>query len=120
MAHTATLKLSSNALDIMHVLINAVHADHVVDGKEIKVIVDAVSQLDIRSDKGEAFNDVDLLYWLDAHYNEIAAQYTGAKRDIELMILLTRMARRDDLDMVMQVVMDIYHADGEYLSLIHI
>ena len=114
MAYIKSLKLSPSSLDVMHVLVCAVHADHVVDGKEIKVIVDAVSALDILSDTGEALSDIDLLYWLEANYNKIAAQYAGAKRDIELMILLTRMARRDDLDVIMNVIMDIYHADGEY------
>ena len=108
------LRLDRASLDVMHVLVNAVYADHVVDGKEIETIVDALGTLNIRSDEGEVLNKVDLLYWLEANYKEIVAQYSGSKRDIELVILLTRMKRRDDLDVIMKVIMDICHVDGVY------
>ena len=103
MAHKTMLRLDRASLDVMHVLVNAVYADHVVDGKEIETIVDALGTLNIRSDEGEVLNKVDLLYWLEANYKEIVAQYSGSKRDIELVILLTRMKRRDDLDVIMKV-----------------
>ena len=114
MAHKTMLRLDRASLDVMHVLVNAVYADHVVDGKEIETIVGALGTLNIRSDEGEAINKVDLLYWLEANYKEIVAQYSGSKRDIELVILLTRMKRRDDLDVIMKVIMDICHVDGVY------
>ena len=114
MAHTSMVKLSRTSLDVMHVLINAVQADHVVDSKEIQVIIDALDDLDIRTDDDKAVTKVELLYWLEGSYKEIAAQYSGSKRDIELVILLSRMRRRDDLPRIMKVVMDIYQADGSY------
>ena len=114
MAHKTMLRLDRASLDVMHVLVNAVYADHVVDGKEIETIVDALGTLNIRSDEGEVLNKVDLLYWLEANYKEIVAQYSGSKRDIELVILLSRMKRRDDLDVIMKVIMDICHVDGVY------
>jgi len=114
MAHKTMLKLSQASVDVMHVLVNAVQADQKLDKAEVNVIVEAMEDIDIRTHDGYALNRIDLLYWLEAHYTDIVAQYSGTKRDLELVILLSRMKRRDDLDPIIKVIAEISLADGEF------
>ena len=114
MATRHLTQLSPDTIDVIHILVNAVRADQYMLEVEIKVIIDAAADLGICTHDGQLVSDTDFLYWLNAHFDEIAAQYDGEKRDIALVTLLSRMASRDDLKMIEKTVMDICHSDGEY------
>ena len=114
MSNRPIIQLSRPSVDVMHALINAVHADHDTDSREIEVIVNALDGLDISTLDGNQIDKVSLLYWLEDNYTQVAAQYSGSKRDIELVILMTRMARREDLTSISKVILDICRADDVY------
>ena len=112
MAHTSTLQLSRPSMDVMYILVNAAHADGKIQCEEIKLILEASRKLDIRTDDGEPVSPADLLGWLEANHAGILTQYSGGQREIELIILITRMARRDDLAPISRNILDICQADA--------
>ena len=114
MSDTPKVELSSESWDAMSLLLNAVFADHVTEQKEIEIIVNALGDLIITNVQGDPLAAEDVLTWLAQNHDEIKAQYSGSKRHIELVILLTRMARRDDLEQLAQIVVDICRSDGIY------
>lgn len=114
MSDTPKVELSSESWDAMSLLLNAVFADHVTERKEIEIIVNSLANLKLTDAVDNPLSAVDALYWLEQNHDRIKAQYSGSKRHIELVILLTRMARRDDLERLAKIVVDICRSDGVY------
>ena len=114
MSGTPKIELSCGSMDAMYLLLNAVFADHVTERKEIEIIVNSLADLKLTDADDKPLLMADALHWLEQNHDTVKEQYSGSKRHIELVILLTRMARRDDLELLAKIVVDICRSDGVY------
>lgn len=105
-------QLSRGSHDVMLLLLNAVFADDVTDQKEVEIIVRSLGDLNLTDVGDQPVKATGILYWLEQNHDAVKAQFSGSKRHIELVILLTRMARRDDLELLAKIVVDICRSDG--------
>lgn len=114
MTNASKIELSRGSIDVMFLLLNAVFADHVTERKEIEIIMNAFDDLNLSKKDDTPLSHSELLQWLEQNHDTVKAQYSGSKRHIELVILLTRMARRNDLEGLAKIVIEICRSDGVY------
>jgi len=107
-------EFSTETIDVLHILINAVLADDFIRPEQLQMLSKRTGELNLTDINGAPISQAVIQNWLVENYSSVVETYAGIGKDVQQIHLFIRLNDYKNKSRLIEIIIEICNADGAY------